>query len=176
MRSEYADQEIEFEDEMRLGTRTELGRKWSPIGERPRGKQKIGYEYLYLYVSLKPFTGGLFAMFLPRLNKECFGIFAKERSLKTENRILMIADGATAHRLEDEKIELVKLPAYSPETNPVERFFEELRRELEFCVFESLDEAEVYLTKALRKFYEKPELVKSLTLYPYIKNAQLNLN
>jgi len=88
----------------------------------------------------------------------------------------MIADGATAHRTENQKIELVKLPAYSPETNPVERFFEELRRELEFCVFESLDEAEVYLTKVLQKYYEQPELVKSLTLYPYIKHAQSNLN
>lgn len=176
MRSEYADREIEFEDEMRLGTRTELGGKWSPMGERPHGKQKIGYEYLYLYVSLKPCTGEMFAMFLPRLNKECFEIFAGERSRTVEGKLLMIADGATAHRLEDENIELVKLPAYAPETNPVERFFEELRRELEFCVFENLDEAEVHLTKVLRRYYEKPELVKSLTLYPYIKNAQLNLN
>jgi transposase len=176
LRSGYADQEIEFEDEMRVGTRTELGRKWSPIGCRPRGKQKIGYEYLYLYVSLKPFTGELFAMFLPRLNKECFALFTKERSRRIQARLLMIADGATAHRTENQKIELVKLPAYSPETNPVERFFEELRRELEFCVFESLDEAEVYLTKVLQKYYEQPELVKSLTLYPYIKHAQSNLN
>lgn len=160
MRSAYTDQEIEFEDEMRLGTRTELGRKWSPIGHRPNGKQKIGYQYLYLYVSLKPFTGELFAMFLPRLDKECFGIFTKERSQTIESKLLLIADGATAHRLADEKIELVKLPAYSPETNPVERFFEELRRELKFCVFEDLDEAEVYLTKVLQKYYEQPELVK----------------
>lgn len=176
MRSEYADEEIEFEDEMRLGTRTELGRKWSPIGKRPSGKQKIGYEYLYLYVSLKPFTGELFAMFLPRLNKECFGIFTKERSRTIKNKLLMIADGATAHNSEAEKIKLAKLPAYSPETNPVERFFEELRRELEFCVFESLDEAESHLTKVLKKYYEQPELVKSLTLYPYIKYAYSNLN
>lgn len=176
MRHEYADQEIEFEDEMRLGTRTELGRKWSPTGIRPCGKQKIGYEYLYLYVSLKPFTGELFAMFLPGLTKECFGIFTKERSRTIKNKLLMIADGATAHRLTDEKIELVKLPAYSPETNPVERFFEELRRELKFCVFESLDEAESHLTKVLQKYYEQPELVKSLTLYPYIKHAHSNLN
>ena len=160
---------------MRVGTRTELGRKWSPIGTRPTGKQKIGYQYLYLYVSLKPFTGEVFAMFLPRLNKECFGIFTKERSQTIDHRLLLMADGATAHRLENEKIELVRLPAYSPETNPVERFFKELRKELEFCVFESLDEAEIYLTKVLQKYYQQPALVKSLTLYPYIKHAQLNL-
>ena len=91
-------------------------------------------------------------------------------------KILMVADGATAHRLNHEQIELVKLPAYAPELNPVERFFEQLRRELEFCVFEDLDQAEEYLTKVLRKYYEQPELVKSLTLYPYIRDASLNLN
>ncbi len=161
---------------MRLGTRTELGRKWTPIGVRPCGQQKIGYEYLYLYVSLKPFTGELFAMFLPRLNKECFGIFAGARSQTLERKTLMVADGATAPRLEEEKIELVKLPAYAPELNPVERFFEELRSELEFCVFDSLDEAGDYLTKILGKYFKRPELVKSLTLYPYIKHAHSNLN
>lgn len=176
MRSEYRDQEIEFEDEMRVGTRTALGRKWTPAGMRPLGKQNIGYEYLYLYVSVKPFRGKLFAMFLPRLDKECFGLFAAERSLSLERKILMVADGATAHRLEAEKIELVKLPAYGPELNPVEGFFEQFRSQLEFCVFVTLDEAEDYLTKVLEKYFKQPEVVKSLTLYPYIKYAHLNLN
>jgi transposase len=161
---------------MRVGTRTCLGRKWTVFGERPVGRQKIGYEYLYLYVSIKPFTGELFALFLPRLNKECFALFASERSRYQSGRTLMVADGATAHRLRHEKIELVKLPAYAPELNPVERFFEELRREMEFCVFETLDQAEVYLTEILKKYFKSPERVKSLTLYPYIKHAHLNLN
>lgn len=161
---------------MRVGTRTALGRKWTPIGVRPSGKQKIGYEYLYLYVTVKPFTGELFAMFLPRLDKECFALFAKERAFSLESKILMVADGATAHRLKAEKIELVKLPAYAPELNPVERFFKQLRSELEFCVFESLDEAEEHLTKILAKYFKQPEVVKSLTLYPYIKYARSNLN
>ena len=88
----------------------------------------------------------------------------------------MVADGATAHRLKHEKIELVKLPAFAPELNRVERFFEELRRELKFCVFETLDEAEIYLTEILKKYFKNPERVKSLTLYPHIKYAHLNLN
>ena len=161
---------------MRFGTRTALGKKWTPCGVRALGKQKIGYEYLYLYVSVKPFTGELFAMFLPRLDKACFNIFATERSLTLRRKTLMVADGATAHRLADEKIELVKLPAYAPELNPVERFFEQLRSELEFCVFETLDEAETYLTEILAKYFKQPEAVKTLTLYPYIKYAQSHLH
>jgi DDE superfamily endonuclease len=161
---------------MRVGTRTALGRKWTPVGVRPVGRQKIGYEYLYLYVSIKPFTGELFAMFLPRLDKECFALFAGERALSLTRKILMVADGATAHRLEAEQIELVKLPAYAPELNPVERFFEQLRSELKFCVFETLEQAEEHLTKVLEKYFKHPELVRSMTLYPYIKHAHLNLN
>ncbi len=176
MRAGYLDDEIEFEDEMRVAPRTALGKKWTPFGVRAAGKQKIGYEYLYLYVSVKPFTGELFAMFLPRLDKECFGLFADERSLSLERKILMVADSATAHRLAAEKIELIKLPAYAPELNPVERFFEQLRSELEFCVFETFDEAEDYLTRILEKYFKQPEVVKSMTLYPYIKHAHLNLN
>ncbi len=162
---------------MRVGTRTELGKRWTPRGVRPVGRQKIGYQYLYLYVSLKPFTGELYALFLPRLDKECFGIFAKERSRNLKGKILMIGDGATAHRLaENEQIELSRLPPYAPELNPVERFFEELRRKLKFRVFETLEEAEKYVSQALQEFLNDAERVKSLTLYPYIKYAHSHLN
>ena len=162
---------------MRVGTRTDLGRRWTPSGVRPVGRQKIGYEYLYLYVSLKPLTGEVFALFLPRLDKECFGIFARERSKQLERKTLMIADGATAHRLaETENLQLSRLPSYAPELNPVERFFEEIRRKLKFRVFETLAEAEKYVSEALEEFLNDAERVKSLTLYPYIKYAQSYLN
>jgi transposase len=162
---------------MRVGTRTELGKKYAPLGVRPVGKQRIGYEYLYLYVSIKPFTGEVFAMFLPRLNKECFGIFIRERSQELNARTMMIVDGAGAHRLEEENklVQLSKLPSYSPELNPVERFFQELRRKLKFRVFETLDQAEKYVTEALKEFLTDPERVKSLTLYPYIRYARCDL-
>jgi len=163
---------------MRLGTRTELGRKWTPKGVRALGKQQIGYEYLYLYVALKPYTGELFAMFLPRLDKQCFGIFAKERSKSLKKKTLWVMDGASAHRLEQENrlLELQKIPPYAPELNPVERFFEELRRQLKFRLFETLEEAEQCLSEILQGFYNDVERVKSLTLFPYITYARNNLN
>ncbi len=177
MRQSYTDEDIEFEDEMRIGTRTAVGRKWTPIGVRPVGRQQIGYQYVYLYVSLKPFTGEVFALFLPRLNKECFGIFIAERSLQLKRRTLFVADGATAHRLgENDLVELVKLPPYAPELNPVERFFEELRRKLEFRVFETLEQAEDFVGAAMQEFLQDRERVKSLTLFPYIKYAHSILN
>ncbi len=173
-----ANEEIEFADEMRVGTRTALGRKWTPMGVRPLGTQQIGYEYLYLYVSLKPYSGELFAMFLPRLDKECFGIFADERSKGLHKTTLWFVDGASAHRLgaENQLLELRKIPPYAPELNPVERFFEEIRRHLKFRIFDSLDDAEKYVSEVLEAFYNDAERVKSLTLFSYITHARSNLN
>ena len=161
---------------MRVGTRTELGRKYAPCGTRPLGKQRIGYEYLYLYVSIKPMTGEVVACFLPRLDKICFNLFIKERSKQLTRPTLLIVDGAGAHRLEEDNplLKPAKLPAYSPELNPVERFFQELRRKLKFRVFESLDEAEKFVSEALSEFLSDSERVKSLTQYPYIKSALIN--
>jgi transposase len=131
-----------------------------------------------LYVSIKPFTGEVFARFLPRLDKECFALFVRERVLELEDRGLLILDRAGAHRLDEENplLEISRLPPYSPELNPVERFFQELRRKLKFRVFDSLDDAEMYVTLELKEFFDDAERVKTLTLYPYIKYARNNLN
>lgn len=49
MSKEFSDEDLEFEDEIRVGTRTTLGRKWTPFGVRPMGKQKIGYTLCATY-------------------------------------------------------------------------------------------------------------------------------
>jgi len=121
-------------------------------------------------------TGEIFACFVPRLDKVCFNLFVPERSTQLTKPTLLIVDRAGAHRLEDESslLKLSRLPAYSPELNPVERFFQEVRRRLKFRVFETLDEAENFVSAALTEFLTDTERVKSLTQYPYIKSALTN--
>lgn len=47
---DYEGDQIEFEDEMHIGTRAALGRRWTPEGTRPVGKRQIGYEReLFVY-------------------------------------------------------------------------------------------------------------------------------
>ncbi len=58
----------------------------------------------------------------------------------------------------------------------VERFFEELRRKLEFRVFETLEQAEDFVSAAIQEFLQDKERVKSLTLFPYINYAHSILN
>ena len=167
-----------FEDEMRSGTRTELKRRWKPKGHRPICNVKIEYQFVYLYAALNPYDGKLIALLLPHMTKDCFSIFMEyfeeqTQSYYGEEEVLVILDGASNHQsdvLNSERIRLEKLPAACPELNPAERFFEQLRTELSNIVFEEIEQVEEKLIKILKKYYDNPELIQSLTYFPYIRH------
>ena len=159
---------------MRVGTRTELKGKWTPQGHRPKAAVKIGYEFIHLFVAIAPFTGKIFAMFLPRLDQQCFALFSKEFDESLTHKTMLIADRATAHKADlmvNTKIELQKLPAACPELNPVERFFKELRRQMACKVFNSLQQAEQTVEKILQAYFQQPDKVISITKFPYLYNT-----
>lgn len=116
------------------------------------------------------------------MEKVCFEKFVEEfvRHLKSREpscaeATLMILDGAGAHQenvlAADSRLTIEKLPAASPELNPVERFFEELRKELANQVFEDIQAIEAKLEKILKKYWEQPMMIKQLTLFPYINTS-----
>ncbi|GAA4437350.1 hypothetical protein GCM10023188_31440 [Pontibacter saemangeumensis] len=55
-----------------------------------------------------------------------------------------------------------------PELNPVERFFEELRKWTANQVFTDIGQIEQWLESMVRKYMQQPQAVKQLTLFPYI--------
>lgn len=165
-------------DEMRYGTRTQYKRRWGPRGHRPRCEVKLGYEYGYLYCLLCPLTGELFCLFLPSMEKRCWERFVSEFEKwlgAQRGETLLVVDGTGSHQSDvlsaKSCLRLEKLPAASPELNPVERFFEALRRELSNRIYESLEEIEERLRELLEKYWREPKLVKSLTGYPYITTS-----
>jgi len=154
---------------MRVGTPTELKRKWTPQGHRPKAPIHIGYECIHLFVAIAPFSGKIFAMFLPRLDQECFALFTKEFDESLTQKTLLMA-----HKVElmaNTKIELQKLPPASPELNSVERFFKELRRQMACKVFNTLQQAQDTVEKVLQTYFQQPEKVSSITNFPYLNNT-----
>lgn len=150
--AEIAPESRYFEDELRYGTRIEVGKRWLPQGERPVCPVKIGYDFGLLFVALCPFDGDVFVMFLPNMNVLCFDIFQKsllehiaqktnKSSQETTKSLALIMDRASCHTAatQREEIKYVFLPPACPELNPVERFFKELRKELKLRVFQSLN-------------------------------------
>ena len=62
-------------------------------------------------------------------------------------------------------------PAYAPELNPAERFFEELRRVVEGKVYDSLGAKVAALEAELRQWDADPERVSRLVGWSWIMNT-----
>jgi len=162
---------------MRFGTRTELSRRWTAKGSRPTGRQRIGYRYGYLSVALNPQTGELFALILPDMRTESFQAFINEfKKFVGESKFVrLITDGAAAHRSRKLKIAdsitIEHLPPYSPELNPVERLFKELRQPLKNRVFDSIEEVEAAVIKAVEPYFADGARVQKLTFYSWLHST-----
>ena len=95
----------------------------------------------------------------------------------SEEFILMFLDGAGWHRAHDLKVppnmRLEALPPYSPQLNPVEHIWDEIREKW-FAneVFNSLDAMEDRLVEALAALENDKELVASITGFDWIVNCR----
>jgi hypothetical protein len=133
---------------------------------------KRSYKWTYLYAALEPTTGESFCLYLPGMDDGCLEVFLGELS-KTypDNHLLIVLDGAPSHRSEKiehpENVSLLMLPAYSPELDPVERWFQEFRRKLSNRAFESVALLQEALSQTLRPYWEESTLLKRLTGYSW---------
>ena len=73
--------------------------------------------------------------------------------------------------LYSERLEFERLPPYSPELNPVERFFKELRATLRNRVFDIYEQVEAAVIKAVKPYLKDTEKVRRLTWYGWLLNA-----
>lgn len=89
-------------------------------------------------------------------------------SLHSDHHLVVVLDGAPSHRSKEitypENVSLLALPRYSPELNPVERWFQEFRRALSNMSFETIELLqEEALTQALEPYWEEPTRLQRLT-------------
>jgi transposase len=82
------------------------------------------------------------------------------------HHLLVVLDGAPSHtsgQIElPENVSLLRLPAYSPELNPVERWFQEFRRALSNRIFETVELIQEALTEALAPYWQDSGRLRSL--------------
>jgi len=89
---------------------------------------------------------------------------------------LLVVDGAGNHNSGDlvipHNITLSFLPPYSPELNPQEHIWEEIRETVfKNYAARSMDEVYEKLVEAALYIERNPEMVKSMTSFPYIMNS-----
>jgi hypothetical protein len=156
-------------DEMRLGLRGQTRKVLAPKGVKVAQPVQLLYEWSYLILAVEPLSGRIRWRWIERMRQEQILPVLEEWALE-----VVVWDKAPSHRansLQELPTSRVFLPSYSPELNPAERVFEEIRRRVEGKVYESLDakkrEAEGYL-KELRA---DPERVKSLCSWVWLREA-----
>ena len=135
------------------------------------------HQYSYAYGAVSIPQGNFDSLALPHVNGDCMEIYLAEVSRRyPDDNIVMVLDGAGWHRNKSTpvpaNIRLLHLPPYSPELNPVEHLWDELREK--HChnrAFESHDAFENHLTSALRQLENAPGGVTSICNWQWIINA-----
>jgi len=133
------------------------------------------YEYYWLYGAVEPATGESLFLEMPALDSACFQVFLDEFSSAFPESInVLLLDGAPAHvakclRVPDNVI-LRRLPAYSPELNPVERLWQDLRKWLGSDLPASLADLKQRVATTLCTY--SPDTLRSITGFDYLIRAQ----
>lgn len=160
------------EDESRLGLHESVRRRLTARGVKPLQRLFPRYEYTWLFAAVEPTTGASLELEMPALDVACVQAFVDELSQSyAESLNLLVWDGAPAHLahrlLLPPNVLLVQLPAYSPELNPVERLWEDLRYRLGSELPRSLSALKERAAELIRAY--SPEQLASLCGYDYLR-------
>jgi transposase len=171
-----------FEDEARFGRISEPHRCWAPVGVRPAVPAQIVREYEYAYAAVSPHDGVLDTLVLPEVNAEAMGMFLAEVAQRhADEFIVMVLDGAGWHRAKrlqvPENLRLISLPPWSPQLNPTEHVWDEVREKwfANRC-FASMDQMEQQLVAGLASLEADAPRIASLTGFDWITCVPLNAN
>ena len=116
------------------------------------------------------------------MNTERMNEFLQQVSQAHPNDfMIMIVDGASSHKSHElllpENIRFHRLPGYSPELNPQEHVWDELReKEFPNRVFESIEGVIIQLEAGLPRLAQNAAALRSLTAWPWIVSLKLNAN
>ena len=156
-------------------------RCWAPPDIRPHTPKQAIRQAVYAFAAIAPKLGKLVALVLPSADTDMMNLFLQQVSQEfADSFILVQVDQAGWHRSRElqipENIRLIFQPPYSPELNPVEHLWEELR-EMYFPnrIFSSLDALQEQLCVGLNELASDPNRIRSMTLFPHLcisdKNA-----
>lgn len=168
-------------DEGRFGRISVLRSCWAPEPVRPIVARQVVRESLYAFAAIAPLDGEGTAMLSPKCNTQAMAQFILEMLVGwPDHRLLCFLDGAGWHRSKQlpvpERLRLELLPAYTPECNPTEHVWDEVR-EKGFAnqYFAELNAVEVRLETELSLLLSDPIRLRSLTCFPWIRDWLLYL-
>ena len=143
-------------------------------GVRPLADTLWKRDTYWLYGAVEPETGEQFYLEMNKVDKVCFECFLKHFSKHYPNEHHFIqVDNAAFHNTANievpDNITLLHQPAYSPDTNPIERVWSWIKSKIKGIKFYSLDTLKNEVWKIIQQTSHKK--MSSLTYWPHIQRA-----
>lgn len=163
-----------FQDEGRFGRINTPRHCWAPMGIRPVCGKQMVREYTYAYICVSPMDGRIDSLILPNMYTPTMSLFLEEISKRYPHEyVVVIMDGAPCHTSQElevpKNMSIARIPPYSPQLNPCENMFDEIREKFfPNLVFDSMDAVERQLVFALNTLEDNPKVVKSISGWKWI--------
>ena len=174
--------ELFFGDEMRYGLISNFRRSWSKIGERTVIDKQQSFENRYLFSAVSPLSGDSFHLSgIDGFDTEAAHSFLLEiKKRRADKMVIVVWDNAPCHRPKIHReipgLIILFLPPYSPELNPTERFFEELRKSTANRIFKTIEDMEQAIEAKLNALADDIGAMKQLLGYEWIKKQSEAVN
>ena len=164
---------VGFTDELRVGLRGTTRRVWGRRGVKVRQRLQLKYEWRYLVLAVDGQAGTIWWGWASTMKAvDLWPLVAGLHEMDVLNGLVW--DRAPSHRdaaVRAIGLPLVELPPYSPELNPAERLFEEIRRRVEGKVYATLDDKLAAVEAVLEEFDADPARVRQLCGWGWIHAA-----
>jgi hypothetical protein len=164
---------IGFGDELRLGLRGATRRVWGRRGIKVRQRLQLQYAWRSLFAAVDGQAGRVWWNWVPSVKAEAlWPTIAGLREMALLDALVW--DNAPSHRdagITDLDLAFVGVPPYSPELNPAERLFEEIRRRFEGRVYATLDAKAAEVQAFLEELDADPPRVRRLCGWDWINAA-----
>lgn len=167
------------QDESRFGLHTVQRRRLTLRGVKPVCPFEQSFESFWLCGAVEAQSGANFVLELPATDHDCLQVFldqfAATHAQDPQEVQVLLLDNSGPHRARalrwPERVACISLPAYCPELNPIERWWQELKAAVSNTLFGTLGALRARLDAELQAWTSHPEQMRSLTSYPYIVEA-----
>jgi len=171
-----------FQDEARFGRMARIRRCWAPAPLRPVVFNGYERQFTYVYGAVSPLQGELDWSLSEKMNTAQMTVFLSQVSqAHPQEFIVMVVDGASSHKAKElvvpENVRLIPLPGYSPELNPEEHIWDEVREKaFPNLVLDQMAVVVERLKNGMGALAADAERVRSITAWPWIVSLNLTAN
>jgi transposase len=162
------------QDETRLGLLPVVRRRITARGVQPIATVTYQFDNFYLYGAVEPTTGASFFLELPYLNSRAFQRWLDGFAATFPDSLnMLVLDNGAGHKAKAVRwpanVVPVFLPPYSPELNPMERLWRDLKDKLADVPAQSLAALSDAMCAVIQHY--SSATLHSLTSFAYFVHA-----